>query len=205
MPAKRADKKEATRQRILAAAMALFEKKGYDATTTKAIAVRAKVAEGTVFNYFPTKDDIALFFFEREVDHAIARVREKKSLRNAPLEEKLFALIQFQLEYLAPYQSFIGAAFLQALRPASKLAVSAQAILLRQRYLNFVQDLMKESFPDGSANLALFAAPHAFWLYYLGILLYWLNDQSAGKQRTLAFLDLTLRTGVGFLNKATVT
>src|SRR2546422_10003684 len=114
---RRALKKETTKSRIVAAALMLFRVKGFDATTTKAIAAKARVAEGTVFNYFPTKEDIALHFFELEVDHAIAEVRRNPRLRKAPLEEKLFALIQSQIEYLTPYQRFIGAAFVQALRP----------------------------------------------------------------------------------------
>src|SRR6185503_10679214 len=127
MAGRRAAKKESTRARIVAAALALFRQKGFEATTTKAIAARARVAEGTVFNYFPTKEDIALHFFELEVDHAIAAVRKNARLRKAPLEEKLFALIQSQIGYLAPYERFIGAAFVQALRPSSALAFSARS------------------------------------------------------------------------------
>src|SRR2546421_7916011 len=114
-PRRRADQKEATRARIVAAALALFRTRGFDATTTKAIARRARVAEGTVFNYFETKEDIALYFFGLEVDHAIAAVRKSAAVRRAPLEEKLFALVQSQLEFLAPHERFIGAAFIHAL------------------------------------------------------------------------------------------
>src|SRR5262245_62001317 len=90
----RAATKEAIRERIVKAALGLFQTKGFDATTTKAIAHKAKIAEGTVFNYFKSKDDIALHFFEMEVDSAMATVRDNPHLRKAPLEEKLFALVQ---------------------------------------------------------------------------------------------------------------
>lgn len=202
--ATRAEQKEATRRRVLDAALELFEKKGYDATTTKAIAQRAGVAEGTVFNYFETKDDIALYFLELEVDHAIDAVRRDTALRDAPLEEKLFALVQHQLEFLAPYERFIGAAFLAALRPASKIAFSVQALTLRQRYLAFVQQLIEESLPAGTMNVYAWVAPQAFWFYYLGVLLFWLDDRSAGKARTLAFLDRTLAIGVAALRQGTL-
>jgi AcrR family transcriptional regulator len=203
-PGRRERNKEATRQRIVSAALHLFETKGFDAATTRQIAVRARVAEGTVFNYFETKDDIALHFFEREVDHAIAMVRGKASLRRAPLEEKLFALVQSQIEYLAPYERFIGAAFVQALRPTSKLGFSLQAMALRTRYLAFVQELIDESLPRHASNAMAWIAPQAFWIYYLGVLLYWLHDASAGKQNTLAFLDRSLRLGVAALRKGTI-
>jgi hypothetical protein len=42
-------------------------------------------------------------------------------------------------------------------------------------------------------------APEAFWIYYLGVLLYWLHDSSSGKQNTLAFLDRSLSMAVSML------
>src|ERR1700704_523393 len=101
---RRGAKKEDTKTRIVAAALALFQSRGFDATTTKAIARKARVAEGTVFNYFPTKEDIALYFLEQEVELAMAAVRGNARLRKASLDEKLFALVQTQLEYLAPHE-----------------------------------------------------------------------------------------------------
>lgn len=42
-------------RRIRQAAVALFRRQGYEATTVEQIADRADVAKGTVFNYFPSK------------------------------------------------------------------------------------------------------------------------------------------------------
>jgi AcrR family transcriptional regulator len=201
---RRARNKEAIKGRIVAAALALFQEKGFDATTTKAIARRARVAEGTVFNYFETKEDIALYFFSLEVDHAIATVRKSATLRKAPLEEKLFALVESQLEFLAPHERFIGAAFIHALRPTSKLAFSVQAIDLRTRYLAFVQELIDETLPANAGGVFGWFAPQLFWIAYFGILLYWLNDESEGKQNTLALLDRSLKVGVALLKKGKV-
>jgi TetR/AcrR family transcriptional regulator, cholesterol catabolism regulator len=48
--------KLAVYRRIHRAAVALFRRQGYDATTVEQIAERADVAKGTVFNYFPSKE-----------------------------------------------------------------------------------------------------------------------------------------------------
>jgi AcrR family transcriptional regulator len=192
---------KAIRTRIVNAALSLFQEKGFDATTTKSIARRAKVAERTVFNYFETKEDIALYFFELEVDHAMAAVQKDAKVRRAPLEEKLFALIQTQLEFLEPHERFIGAAVISALRPTSKLGFSSQAVALRNRYLTFVEELIRESVPRQASGWFAWFAPLMFWIYYLGILLYWLNDDSQGKQNTLALLDRSLKVGVMLLKK----
>ena len=199
---RRALKKETTKSRIVAAALTLFRVKGFDATTTKAIARKARVAEGTVFNYFPTKEDIALHFLEQEVEHAMAAVRGNARLRKAPLEEKLFALVQTQLEFLAPHERFIGAAFVQALKPGSRLGLfSPSAQALQFRYLAFVQDLVDEAIRRGEMTAAGWWTPHVFWIYYLGVLLYWLHDTSPGKQQTLAFLDRSLKIGIAVLRE----
>ena len=198
----RAQNKEAIRNRIVSAALNLFQTKGFEATTTRAIARKAGIAEGTVFNYFKTKEDIALHFFEEEVDQAIAAVRENPRLRKAPLEEKLFALVHSQLEFLAPYERFIGAAFIHALKPASPLGIfSHRAQELRHRYVGFVQELFEESLPNQRHNPLTWLAPDVFWIYYLGALLYWLHDSSPGKQNTLAFLDRSLSIGVSVLKQ----
>ncbi len=51
---------EDTRARILQAALKLFARQGYDRTTTKDLANSAKVAEGTLFRYFPNKKAILI-------------------------------------------------------------------------------------------------------------------------------------------------
>jgi|ERR1051326_2278265 AcrR family transcriptional regulator len=199
---RRALNKETTKARIVAAALALFQIKGFEATTTKAIARKARIAEGTVFNYFPTKEDIALHFLEQEVEHAMASVKGNVRLGKAPLEEKLFALVQTQLEYLAQHERFIGAAFVQALKPGSKLGVfSPSAQELQFRYLAFVQELVDEAVRRGEITQAGWWTPHVFWIYYLGVLLYWLHDTSPGKQQTLAFLDRSLKIGVALFKQ----
>ncbi|HJQ50036.1 MAG TPA: TetR/AcrR family transcriptional regulator [Gaiellaceae bacterium] len=58
----RETKKVQTRQAIAEAAMGLFVTKGFDHVTVAEIAREAGVSEKTVFNYFPTKEDI--FFDE---------------------------------------------------------------------------------------------------------------------------------------------
>jgi AcrR family transcriptional regulator len=58
----RESKKLQTRQAIAATAMRLFVLRGFDRVTVGEIAREAGVSEKTVFNYFPTKEDI--FFDE---------------------------------------------------------------------------------------------------------------------------------------------
>src|SRR5437899_7716324 len=55
-------KKARTRREIADSAMQLFAQRGFDGVTVAEVAAAAGVSEKTVFNYFPTKED--LFFDE---------------------------------------------------------------------------------------------------------------------------------------------
>src|SRR5271165_6484450 len=100
---KRVKNKENTRQAILRAALELFAENGFYRATTKAISRKAGIAEGTLFNYFQTKEDLALYFFEQELDEVIKWYERDPRVKRARLAEKLFAIIHRFLERLAPY------------------------------------------------------------------------------------------------------
>ena len=57
-PGLRERKKQQTRATIAAAAVELFANRGFEAVKVAEIAVRSNVSEATVFNYFPTKEDL---------------------------------------------------------------------------------------------------------------------------------------------------
>ncbi len=66
--------KERRRREILAAAEVLFRERGYGAAAVADIAARAQVAEGTVFNYYPTKGDLLLDLMVQENARVMARL-----------------------------------------------------------------------------------------------------------------------------------
>src|ERR1700760_1355591 len=104
---KRSENKEKKKKAILAAALKLFAEKGFYKTSTRAISRKAGIAEGTLFNYFETKEDLALYFFDREMDEVIRWFEGNPRMKHADLPERLFAIVQHSLERLEPYEEFI--------------------------------------------------------------------------------------------------
>jgi AcrR family transcriptional regulator len=67
-------KKAQTREAIAEAARRLFLEHGFDDVTVADVAEAADLSEATVFNYFPTKEDLAFYRmedFEEEMLHAV--------------------------------------------------------------------------------------------------------------------------------------
>lgn len=72
----RSRKKQQTRLLIFEAARHLFAERGFDAVSVASVARAADVSEVTVFNYFPTKEDLffgGMAFFEEELLDAVRR------------------------------------------------------------------------------------------------------------------------------------
>lgn len=74
-------KKEKIREAIEAAALDLFEQRGFDGTTLEDVAAAADIAPRTFFHYFPSKEDVVLSDYGRRLDR-IAEV-----LADAPGDE----------------------------------------------------------------------------------------------------------------------
>jgi len=200
--ARREEKKETTKERILEAALEMFRKHGLHGTTTKRISAKAGIAEGTLFNYFKTKEDLALYFFQREIHSLIEWYGTQKRLREASVSEKLFAIIHRQLEYLAVSENFIGEVFFRALEPRSRLSpLSLESQELRVQYLKFIRAVLEEAAENGEIPHTGDIGAHVVGLFYLGIVAHWLNDQSPGKQRTLALLDRGLHWAMRLVKK----
>jgi AcrR family transcriptional regulator len=85
---RRARKRRETRDRIADAAMKLFLDRGYEATTMDEVADAADVSRRSLFDYFPTKEDV---LFARQDDFVIALGDE---LRKRPRDEPWPVLVE---------------------------------------------------------------------------------------------------------------
>jgi len=85
-PGLRARKKERTRRLIADTAQALFRERGFDSVTVAEVAAAADVSEGTVFNYFPAKEDLfwsGMDVFEARLVEEVAARPEGEAVLDA--------------------------------------------------------------------------------------------------------------------------
>jgi AcrR family transcriptional regulator len=84
-PGLRERKKQRTRQTILDVALDLFAERGYSHTTLEQIADAAEISTGTLFAYFPSKEDI-LFPDERRFYEELERQLENRTAQTTTLD-----------------------------------------------------------------------------------------------------------------------
>ncbi len=92
-PGLRERKKRQTRQLIAETARRLFAERGFDAVTVAEVARAADVSEATVFNYFPTKEDLFYSGMEAFEAELVDAVRQRP-----PGESVLCAFRRFVLD-----------------------------------------------------------------------------------------------------------
>ena len=131
-------KKQQTREQIFEAARALFETKGFDQVSVAEIARAADVSEVTVFNYFPTKEDLfygGMQFFEEELI---------ESVRSRPKGESVIRAFRRRL--------LEGAARLETRQSAEAILKAARAVPASPSLAAREREIM-ERYTQGLADL----------------------------------------------------
>ena len=138
-------KKEQTRQLIAGTAWRLFADRGFDKVTVAEIAREAQVAEATVFNYFPSKEDLFYSRFEAFSARLADAVRDRE-----PGEPALAAFRRALLEEggLLAQAEAGGQEALARLRTVNRVIAESPALLARE------QQAMARSAADLAALLA---------------------------------------------------
>ncbi len=92
---------EATRQRLLRAALDLYTTIGFRATTTPAIAARAGVAEGTIYRHFSGKEHLLNEVYRNAQRWGAGLVKESEPNGQPSVPQRLAAIARRLLEAAA--------------------------------------------------------------------------------------------------------
>lgn len=189
-------KSDATRERILEAALARFRKRGFDATTMRDIAEAAGASLGSAYYYFPSKEALVLAHWERQMDEHERRSREVFA-RSGDLAERLRAVFHVRLELMRHDKKLLTGLFRTIGDPSSPASVfSKETSGLRARGIGILREAL--SIPEIAPALRAQGAL-GLWVLMLGIVLYFVHDASPGQERTRELADSALDTLVPLL------
>ncbi|MGH2542168.1 MAG: TetR family transcriptional regulator [Ardenticatenaceae bacterium] len=184
-------KGEQTRTLILETALALFQEGGYEQTTMRAIAEAAGVAVGSAYYYFRSKEHLIQAFYHRMHEEHLAAARPVLEQERA-LEARLRGVMQARLTTIEPYHRFSGVLFKSAADPQSPLnPFSPASGPVRDEAIALFAEVLEgatEQVPDDLAT----ELPTLLWAYHMGIILFWIHDESSGRSRTWRLAEHTV-------------
>jgi AcrR family transcriptional regulator len=177
-------KSEQTRALILETAMRLFQERGYDKTTMRAIATEAGVSVGNAYYYFAGKEHLIQGFYDRiAAEHRVA-VREVLD-RESELEARLAGVLRVWLDIATPYHEFAVQFFKNAADPDSPLSpFSPESEHAREEAISLHREVLagatKTKVPEDLRDVL----PELMWLSQMGLVLYWIFDRTPDRERS---------------------
>lgn len=147
----RQSQKEATRQRVLAAARELFDTHGYQGTTIREIAKQAQVSVGSVFTTFASKGEILSEVMQARLDPLYAEIdRVMPHVRGSTADRlrTMFAVhFEFEAQHVRLFLSHIAAAYDWTLPEA------ARPYGRTPRLQTIIADVLRKGQADGDVRL----------------------------------------------------
>ncbi|MBI3301654.1 MAG: TetR/AcrR family transcriptional regulator [Deltaproteobacteria bacterium] len=150
------------KERIAAAAAALFLDGGYHSTSVREIAQKAGLSVGSVFNYFTSKEEILFFLFSRNQERTEAALRDQRAeferLKEEGVDPKELLLLAYEPyvrlnDELRRY-TVLGYQELKSLTVAERRRILEG----EERIQHFIEEVIaygveKGAFPPGDVDL----------------------------------------------------
>lgn len=177
---------EDTRRQILETALGLFREHGFEETTMRDIAGGAGLSLGAAYYYFPSKEAIVGAYYDYvQTEH---RTRCQAAFTGAAgLRERLRAALHTKIDIVQDDRRLLRALFRYGGDPGHALSWFGPASR-GQRELSvavFADALASERLPDDVRD----AAPTLLWTLHMGVLLFFLYDDSTDHRRTRRLID----------------
>lgn len=198
------EQKEITRREIVNATVELISENGYQNTTMKKIARKAGIGDATIYKYFTTKDKILLAYYEIKAVDTVKEIKEIESFYEFSLREKFQLLINTYLENLLPDREFVDDNLKRILY--TPLFLFKDIAPVKQEFNDAAKEFFDEAIKKKEITSIPFQnmIPELFSEYVLGIVLYWLKDESEEFSNTTQMIDLSLDLSILILESGII-
>lgn len=184
-------KSEQTRERIFLKAISLFQTEGYDESTMRQIAKESKTALGTTYYHFKNKEEIVLMFYKQSQEETKAQSL-KFNETTTDFKLRLKNILLFRLESFSKYKKFISVLARNAGDPTHPLSpFSTETKEIREEAIGIIRNALITSKLKLKGDL-LVLLPELLWLYQMGIVYFWISDQSKGYEKTKILITESL-------------
>jgi len=155
------------------------------------IAGQAEVATGAAYYYFRSKEDLVMAFYVRTADEARG-VLPLQIDRSRDLKKRLRTIIDHKFEQFAGHRALLVGLVRIGIDPKHPLSpFGNETRPMRDESVAFFRRALEESSTKIPADLRD-DLPRLLWMYQMGLILFWLFDDSREQQRTKRLTDGTL-------------
>jgi len=120
----------ASREGILQAALELFAERGFTQTPVRAIAERAGVSQGLMYNYFDSKTELLLAIFERGREDVLTSFSEAE--REGKPKEQLAQLVRSSFKVVRRHRAFWSVFYSLRFQPGIRELLPAEVLTWQQ-------------------------------------------------------------------------
>lgn len=193
-------KAQVTRAHLLSTALRIFRERGLEGATMRELAAAAGSSLGSAYYYFPSKEAIIQAYYDDVQAEHSRRLAVALAEKEFDLKDRLRAAFHSKLDILQGDRKLLGALFRYTGEPHHPLSVLGDGTRKnRQESMSvFATAIGDERLPDDIRALL----PTALWALHLGILLYFIYDDSPEQQRTRRLVDSVLALVVRVISLA---
>jgi AcrR family transcriptional regulator len=141
------EEQEKRRHEIFHQVVNVFLKKGFQETSMREIAEAAGLGKSTLYDYFKTKDDILLYFFEDQLND-LTEAAQQIAMQNKAADKRLRQITQMHMELLQANKSLFMKMSMEAqrLKPDSQKQIQEK----RHAYQDLIRALIDEGIREGT-------------------------------------------------------
>jgi AcrR family transcriptional regulator len=187
------EQKQNNQEKLFAATVKLSRKGGFRSVTMKSIAKEAGLGEATIYNYFPTKEQIIFGYFSWTLRKSIESLNEKEMLQMS-FSEKLHALMEAHLDFISKDKSFVEDVFSQVF--INPIVLSKTELReSKQMHMHFTRQALETAVVKNQIQRPPFEdfILELIWDFHVGMIYYWIRDNSAHYMNTTHLIDMSLQ------------
>lgn len=196
------ENKELTKMKILEAGVELIIEKGFKDASMREIAQRASVSNPTIYNYFPTKEQMLYAYIESKHQQTREILGTIEGFESYTLREQLQSLIETELELYLEDREFI-LQISEMVFHSSSLKLDA-LYATNRLFVETVAEMITIAIEAGEIEKPPFEdlLPKLFWDYFVVVVAYWVKDESESFENTTQFIDHSMGVIEAILNSS---
>lgn len=175
--------------RIKSAAKELFNELGFDSATTRAIAERAHVGLGTLFNYADDKRDLVFLIFNEELDRITDAAFDAVDPRGSLAHQLASVFDVFYREFAA--NTTLSRILLQEMTFYSRGRLAGDFQRSKRRTIGFIEKLVAAAQRAGQLSASEDPAEIALSLFFLysGAVRWWIAGERPNPKKGIEALE----------------